>query len=107
MHYRNNDNCRVLYPKKDTERKAMNDSASCVPMNVWVQQRGLCDARKHRQNFVKELVPQTLLLLLVPSCRIRQVLLCFRPESNLKGHSLRRISVMDSVAMRPRFLSTS
>jgi hypothetical protein len=71
MHYRNNDNCRVLYPKINTERKAMNDSASCVPMNVWVHQWGLCDARKHRQNFIKELVPQTLPLLLVPSCRIR------------------------------------
>jgi Integrase core domain len=36
MHYRNNDNCLVLYPKINSERKAMNDSASRTPVNVWV-----------------------------------------------------------------------
>ncbi len=49
----------------------MNDGASCVPMNVWVDQRGLCDARKHHQHFIKEVMAQTFPLLLVPCCGIR------------------------------------
>ena len=70
VHYRHDNNCRVLYPKKYTERKAMNDSASCVPINVLVRQWGICNAQKHLQHFIKELAPQALPLLLVPCCCI-------------------------------------
>ena len=38
----------------------MNDSASCVPINVWVRQWGICNAQKHLQHFIKELAPPSL-----------------------------------------------
>jgi hypothetical protein len=66
VHYRHNDNRRILYPKVNTEWESMNDSASCVPMNIWVHQWCFSNIRKHRQHFIKELVPQALPLLLVP-----------------------------------------
>lgn len=107
MHDRNNHDCRVLYPKIDAERKALNHSASGIPMNIRIHRRGFCDASEHRQHLIEELVPQTLPLLLVPRCRVRQVLFCFRPESDRKRHNLRRISVIASIAGRPGFPSVS
>jgi hypothetical protein len=71
MHYRNNDDCSVFYRVINAKWKAMNDGTSCIPMNDWVQGWSFRDARKYRQNLIKELVTQTLPLLLVPGCRIR------------------------------------
>lgn len=57
MHYRNDDNCCTLHQKIYTERKSMNDSAPCVPMNVWIHQRGFGDSCKRRLHFVEEFMP--------------------------------------------------
>jgi hypothetical protein len=40
-------------------------------VNVGIHQWSFCDTQKHPQHFIKELVPQTVPLLLVPCRRIR------------------------------------
>jgi len=107
VHYRHNNETRVIELVIDPERKPMYKGPTRFSMHCGIQFWNFRNGVEGRAHFVQKLGSESGAPLFVPECCFRQILFRLRPNPDFQRHSRRRMSAITSVAGRPRFSSTA